>query len=101
CRPKLLLADEPTTALDATVQIQILVLLRELQRKLGMAIILVTHDLGVAAEIADRVAVMYAGRLVETADVGDLIRTPLHPYTAGLLASTVSERTRGGVLTPM
>jgi peptide/nickel transport system ATP-binding protein len=101
CRPKLLLADEPTTALDATVQIQILVLLRELQRKLGMAIILVTHDLGVAAEIADRVAVMYAGRLVETADVGDLIRTPLHPYTAGLLASTVSERTRGGVLTPI
>ena len=101
CRPKLLLADEPTTALDATVQIQILVLLRELQRKLGMAIILVTHDLGVAAEIADRVAVMYAGRLVETADIGDLIRTPLHPYTAGLLASTINERTRGGVLTPI
>ena len=74
CRPKLLLADEPTTALDATVQIQILLLLRELQRELGMAIILVTHDLGVASEIADRVAVMYAGRLVETAAIGELIR---------------------------
>jgi peptide/nickel transport system ATP-binding protein len=71
CRPKLLLADEPTTALDATVEIQILVLLRELQRELGMAIILVTHDLGVASEIADRVAVMYAGRLVETAAIGE------------------------------
>lgn len=101
CRPKLLLADEPTTALDATVQIQILILLRELQRELGMAIILVTHDLGVASEIADRVAVMYAGRLVETADIADLIRAPIHPYTAGLLASTVSERTRDGVLTPI
>ena len=101
CRPKLLLADEPTTALDATVQIQILILLRELQRELGMAIILVTHNLGVASEIADRVAVMYAGRLVETADIGDLIRAPIHPYTAGLLASTVNERTRDGVLTPI
>jgi peptide/nickel transport system ATP-binding protein len=101
CRPKLLLADEPTTALDATVQIQILILLRELQRQLGMAIILVTHDLGVASEIADRVAVMYAGRLVETADIGDLIRTPRHPYTAGLLASTVNERTQDNVLTPI
>ena len=94
CRPKLLLADEPTTALDATVEIQILVLLRELQRELGMAIILVTHDLGVASEIADRVAVMYAGRLVETAAIGELIRAPRHPYTAGLLASTVGERTQ-------
>jgi peptide/nickel transport system ATP-binding protein len=101
CRPKLLLADEPTTALDATVQIQILILLRELQRELGMAIMLVTHDLGVASEIADRVAVMYAGRLVETADIGDLIRAPVHPYTAGLLASTVNEQTQDGVLTPI
>ena len=101
CRPKLLLADEPTTALDATVEIQILVLLRELQRELGMAIILVTHDLGVASEIADRVAVMYAGRLVETAAIGELIRAPRHPYTAGLLASTVGERTQDSVLTPI
>ena len=66
CRPKVLLADEPTTALDATVQIQILLLLRELQRELGMAVIFVTHDIGVAVEIADRIAVMYAGRIVET-----------------------------------
>jgi len=101
CRPKLLLADEPTTALDATVQIQILILLRELQRELGMAIILVTHDLGVASEIADRVAVMYAGRLVETANIGDLVRVPRHPYTTGLLASTVNERTRDSALTPI
>ena len=101
CRPKLLLADEPTTALDATVQIQILILLRELQRALGMATILVTHDLAVASEIADRVAVMYAGRFAETANIGELIRTPRHPYTVGLLASTVSELTRDGVLTPI
>jgi peptide/nickel transport system ATP-binding protein len=101
CRPKLLLADEPTTALDATVQIQILLLLRELQLTLGMAIILVTHDLGVACEIADRVAVMYAGKFVETADVRGLIRTPRHPYTVGLLTSTVGESSRGQVLTPI
>ena len=69
CRPKLLLADEPTTALDATVQIQILLLLRELQRELGMAVIFVTHDIGVAVEVADQVAVMYAGRIVETGPV--------------------------------
>jgi peptide/nickel transport system ATP-binding protein len=101
CRPKLLLADEPTTALDATVQIQILILLRELQRGLGMAMILVTHDLGVASEVADRVAVMYAGRLVETAAIGDLIRSPRHPYTAGLLGSTVIKRAQDNVLTPI
>lgn len=101
CRPKLLLADEPTTALDATVQIQILLLLRELQRTLGMAIVLVTHDLGVACEIADRVAVMYAGKFVETAEVRELIRTPRHPYTVGLLSSTVGELSRGQVLTPI
>ena len=101
CRPKLLLADEPTTALDATVQIQILILLRELQRELGMAIILVTHDLGVASEIADSVAVMYAGRLVEIADIGALIRAPRHPYTVGLLASTINERSQDNVLTPI
>jgi peptide/nickel transport system ATP-binding protein len=95
CKPKLLLADEPTTALDATVQIQILLLLRELQRDLGLAIIFVTHDIGVAAEIADRVAVMYAGRIVESGPVRDIINRPLHPYTKGLLASRV-ERARKG-----
>ncbi len=98
CRPKLLLADEPTTALDATVQIQILHLLRELQRTLGMAMILVTHDLGVACETADRIAVMYAGRFVETADVRSLVRTPWHPYTIGLFKSAVAGQARGQVL---
>jgi peptide/nickel transport system ATP-binding protein len=86
CRPKVLLADEPTTALDATVQIQILLLLRELQRELGLAVIFVTHDIGVATEIADRIAVMYAGRIVETGGCRDVIRAAAHPYTAGLLA---------------
>ncbi|MBR0667141.1 ABC transporter ATP-binding protein [Roseomonas hellenica] len=94
CEPKLLLADEPTTALDATVQIQVLILLRRLQQELGMSVIFVTHDLGVAAEIADRVAVMYAGRVVETGPVRDLLRNPQHPYTAGLLASTVHDQPR-------
>ena len=89
CNPRLLLADEPTTALDATVQIQVLVLLRRLQRELGMGMIFVTHDLGVAAEIADTVAVMYAGRIVESGPVARVLTTPAHPYTAGLLASTV------------
>jgi peptide/nickel transport system ATP-binding protein len=89
CKPRLLLADEPTTALDATVQIQVLVLLRRLQRELGMGMIFVTHDLGVAAEIADTVAVMYAGRIVESGPVARILQAPAHPYTAGLLASTV------------
>ena len=87
CRPKVLLADEPTTALDATVQIQVLLLLRELQRELGLAVIFVTHDIGVCTEIADRIAVMYAGRIVEIGACRDVIRTPAHPYTVGLLAS--------------
>ncbi len=94
CEPRLLLADEPTTALDATVQIQVLILLRRLQQELGMSVIFVTHDLGVAAEIADRVAVMYAGRVVETGTVRDVLRAPLHPYTAGLMASTVHDQPR-------
>jgi peptide/nickel transport system ATP-binding protein len=85
CRPKLLLADEPTTALDATVQIQILLLLRELQRDLGLSIIFVTHDIGAAVEVADRILVMYAGRIVEEGSARDLIRAPRHPYTIGLL----------------
>jgi peptide/nickel transport system ATP-binding protein len=91
----LLLADEPTTALDATVQIQILLLLRELQRELGMAVIFVTHDVGVACEVADRVAVMYAGRLVESGSVSAVMQHPKHPYTAGLLGSIVHGQTRG------
>jgi peptide/nickel transport system ATP-binding protein len=87
CRPKVLLADEPTTALDATVQIQVLLLLRELQRALGLSIIFVTHDIGAAVEIADRIAVMYAGRIVESGSARDIIRQPRHPYTIGLLKS--------------
>ncbi len=92
CGPRLLLADEPTTALDATVQIQVLILLRRLQQELGMGTIFVTHDLGVAAEIADRVAVMYAGRVIEEGPVNAVLRAPAHPYTAGLLASTVHDQ---------
>jgi len=95
CRPRLLLADEPTTALDATVQIQILLLLRELQRETGMAMIFVSHDIGAAIEVADRIAVMYAGRIVEENAVAALVEEPLHHYTAGLLASTVGEAERG------
>ena len=95
CRPKILLADEPTTALDATVQIQILLLLRELQREFGMSVIFVTHDIGVAIEICDRVAVMYAGEIVEQGTLRQIVRTPLHPYAQGLLASTVHGARRG------
>jgi peptide/nickel transport system ATP-binding protein len=94
CNPRLLLADEPTTALDATVQVQVLVLLRRLQRELGMGMIFVTHDLGVAAEIADTVAVMYAGRIVESGPVARVLKSPAHPYTMGLLASTVHGQPR-------
>jgi len=98
CSPSVLLADEPTTALDVTVQIQILLLLRQLQEELGMAIVFVTHDVGAAAEISDRIAVMYAGRFVETATAREIMRTPRHPYTQGLLASTVHGGLRGRVL---
>ena len=101
CRPKVLLADEPTTALDATVQIQILLLLRELQRELRMATIFVTHDLGVACEVADRIAVMYAGRFVETGSAVDVMTNPAHPYTEGLLRSTVHTNQRGQRLDPI
>jgi len=86
-RPKLLIADEPTTALDVTIQAQILELMRELQRDLGMAILLITHDLGIVNELADRVAVMYAGRLVESGSRMDILRDAVHPYTRGLLRS--------------
>ena len=87
CRPDLLIADEPTTALDVTVQAQILDLIRGLKEELGMSILLITHDLGVVAEMADRVAVMYAGQIVERANTVSLFREPLHPYTQGLLKS--------------
>lgn len=87
CRPKILIADEPTTALDVTVQAQILRLMIELKEKTGTAIILITHDLGIVAQIADRVNVMYAGETVESADVRSIFREPLHPYTVGLLKS--------------
>src|SRR3954468_23624138 len=87
CKPKLLIADEPTTALDVTIQAQILELLRKLQREQGMAILLITHDLGVVAENADVVAVMYASRVVEYAPVEQIFDAPMHPYTEGLLKS--------------
>jgi oligopeptide/dipeptide ABC transporter ATP-binding protein len=87
CSPSLVIADEPTTALDVTIQAQILDLLRDLQKRLGLALLLITHDLGVVAEMADRVAVMYAGRIVEEAPVHELFAHPKHPYTRGLMAS--------------
>jgi peptide/nickel transport system ATP-binding protein len=87
CSPKLLIADEPTTALDVTIQAQILQLMLDLKRRVGAAVILITHDLGVVAEVAERVMVMYAGRKVEEAPVAELFRAPLHPYTRGLLGA--------------
>ena len=87
CQPRLIIADEPTTALDVTVQAQILDLLKELTRETGSALILITHDLGVVARYADRVAVMYGGRIVETAPARELYARPRHPYTRGLMAS--------------
>ncbi|MFX8782165.1 peptide ABC transporter ATP-binding protein, partial [Acinetobacter baumannii] len=85
--PSLLIADEPTTALDVTIQAQILELMKKLQEEIGMSILFITHNLGVVAEMADRVVVMYAGRAVEQADVVPLFKEPLHPYTRGLLHS--------------
>ena len=93
CRPPLLMADEPTTALDVTVQAQILDLLRDMRAEFDLSLLLITHDLGVIAETADRVAVMYAGRIVETGPVRDIFRQPRHPYTQGLLASIPGDRT--------
>jgi peptide/nickel transport system ATP-binding protein len=92
CEPKLLIADEPTTALDVTIQAQILELLRKLQRELGMSVLLITHDLGIVAEVAQHVLVMYAGKIVESAPVGDLFARPRHPYTLGLLQSVPRPR---------
>jgi oligopeptide/dipeptide ABC transporter ATP-binding protein len=95
CEPKLLIADEPTTALDVTIQAQILELLKSVQAKFGMALMLITHDLGVIAEMVDHVAVMYAGRIVEEGTVDDILLAPKHPYTEGLLASIPSKGMRG------
>jgi len=99
--PQLLIADEPTTALDVTVQAQILRLVDRLRRELGMAVLLITHDLGVVAELADRVAVMYAGRIVETGPVADVLDVPRHPYTAALLRSVPDVTDAGGDLRPI
>jgi len=100
--PKLLIADEPTTALDVTVQAQILALLNDLQKRLGMAIIIITHDLGVVAEIADDIAVMYAGRIVERGSTTEIFRAPQHPYTWGLLRSIPRlDSPRGEALVPV
>ncbi|MBY0323697.1 MAG: ABC transporter ATP-binding protein [Reyranella sp.] len=95
CNPSLLLADEPTTALDATVQIQVLLLIRELQREFDLGVIFVTHDIGVAVEVSDRIGVMYAGKIVELAGVEQMVDSPQHPYSRGLLASTVHDGMRG------
>ncbi|MBC8141913.1 MAG: ABC transporter ATP-binding protein [Armatimonadetes bacterium] len=94
-RPKLLIADEPTTALDVTVQAQILSLIREIQEEMGMSVLLITHDLGIVAEVADDVCVMYAGQIVETAPTAELYRDPKHPYTKGLFASLPARNRRG------
>jgi len=87
CNPSLLIADEPTTALDVTIQAQVLDLMRELQEELGMAIMMITHDLGVIAEITNEIVIMYAGRVVEKGNLDQIFYHPLHPYTRGLLAS--------------
>ena len=91
CKPRIIIADEPTTALDVTIQAQILDLLKDIQNEIGSSIILITHDLGVVAEVADRVAVMYGGQIVEIASVEDLFTNPMHPYTRSLLASIPNE----------
>ena len=85
CNPKLLIADEPTTALDVTIQAQIMELMKELQKEIGMSVILITHDIGLVAQMADRVLVMYAGQIIEMASVKDLFYHPAHPYTKALL----------------
>jgi len=95
CEPKLLIADEPTTALDVTVQAQVLRLIKSLQRKMNLGVLFITHDMGVVAEMCDRVAVMYAGQIVEESDVHTLFETPRHPYTIGLLGAIPDVERRG------
>jgi oligopeptide transport system ATP-binding protein len=99
--PRVLIADEPTTALDVTVQAQVMDLLKDLQRENGMGLILITHDLGVVNEVADRVAVMYAGKIVETGTVDDVFTRPAHPYTVGLMSSIPQVEAKGGRLNPI
>jgi oligopeptide transport system ATP-binding protein len=99
--PRILIADEPTTALDVTVQAQVMDLLKDLQRDTGMGLILITHDLGVVNEVADRVAVMYAGKIVETGTVDDVFTQPSHPYTLGLMSSIPQVEAKGGRLNPI
>jgi peptide/nickel transport system ATP-binding protein/oligopeptide transport system ATP-binding protein len=98
CNPELLIADEPTTALDVTIQNQILALLKKLKQQTNMSIMLITHDLGVVAEMADRVVVMYSGQVVEQGDVYTIFENPKHPYTEGLLRSMPSSEKRTGKL---
>jgi len=100
-KPDLLIADEPTTALDVTIQAQIMGLLKDLRDETGMSLILITHDLGVVAETADRVAIMYAGRIMETGSIRDVLNTPTHPYTLGLLNSRPQAHRRGEPLQPI
>jgi oligopeptide transport system ATP-binding protein len=99
--PKILIADEPTTALDVTVQAQVMDLLKDLQRETGMGLVLITHDLGVVNEVADNVAVMYAGRIVERGTVDDVFTRPAHPYTDGLMSSVPQVEAKGGRLLPI
>jgi oligopeptide transport system ATP-binding protein len=99
--PRILIADEPTTALDVTVQAQVMDLLKDLQRDTGMGLVLITHDLGVVNEVADNVAVMYAGRIVERGTVDDVFANPAHPYTAGLMSSVPQVAAKGGRLLPI
>ncbi|MET3292231.1 ABC transporter ATP-binding protein [Brevibacillus fluminis] len=101
CKPKLLIADEPTTALDVTIQAQILRLMKQLQDQYNMAILLITHDLGVVAEVCDKVSVMYAGEIVESTDVASIFEEPLHPYTWGLIESIPKLGERKGSLKPI
>jgi peptide/nickel transport system ATP-binding protein/oligopeptide transport system ATP-binding protein len=101
CQPALMIADEPTTALDVTIQAQILDLIARLKQETGMSVLLITHDLGVVAEICRKVAVMYAGKVVESAEVGELFARPAHPYTVGLFNSLPHVGGRGGVLKPI
>jgi len=101
CRPRIMIADEPTTALDVTIQAQILELIRRLQERFGMSVLLITHDLGVVAETCRRAAVMYMGRIVETAEVSELFTAPMHPYTIGLFRALPHKGKRGAALEPI